>query len=114
MKQERTGGSRRWFESDGFHLVVWYKAAGAVAGFQICYDLGAGEHALTWRKDGGLAHDAVDAGDDTPFSNLTPILVPNGAVPWPKLTEAFEKRSGSLETSLRQLVLTVLQQGGRG
>ncbi|MEY2878560.1 MAG: hypothetical protein RLZZ15_940 [Verrucomicrobiota bacterium] len=64
VKQESGPGSRRWFESDGFELVVWHDAAGAVSGFQICYDFGTGEHALTWRSGQGFEHAEVDSGDE--------------------------------------------------
>ncbi len=116
VRQEGGAGRRRWFESDGLDLVVWQDAAGALTGFQICYDLGHGEHALTWRTDGSFVHDAVDEGDDSPFKNKTPILVSDGAVPWAELTKRFEACSGSLEPALREFIherMVAKRQGGR-
>jgi hypothetical protein len=104
LKQEPAAGMRRWFESDGLDLVVWFDDAGAIAGFQICYDFGRGEHALTWRRNEGCFHHAIDAGDSSPLKNETPILVPDGAVPWTELREAFRDRSPTLDPALRQLV----------
>lgn len=104
MKQERRPGRRRWFESDGFELVVWESAAGACEGFQVCYDLGRGEHALTWRPGTGFAHHAVDTGDDSPLSNQTPILIHDGAVPWAEIGKLFGERGSGLESGLRDLV----------
>ena len=104
VKQERGPGRRRWFESDGFELVVWLDAADHVTGFQIHYDLGGGEHALTWREGRGFAHAAVDTGDATPLKNQTPVLTPDGDVPWFDLARTFDERSGSLEPELRNLV----------
>jgi hypothetical protein len=104
VKQEREAGARRWFESDGFDLVVWFDVRGRMTGFQICYDLGRGERALTWRARGGFAHSVVDGGEDTPLKNMTPVLLPDGEVPWRELTRRFEERSGSLEPALRELV----------
>jgi hypothetical protein len=72
VKQERGTGRRRWFESDGLDLVVWLDASGNVTGFQLCYDFGQGEQALTWREGTGFAHSNVDAGDETPLKNRTP------------------------------------------
>lgn len=83
---------------------MWLDAAGACEGFQVCYDLGRGERALTWRPEAGFAHNAVDQGDDTPFSNLTPILVADGAVPWAEINRLFAERAVTLETELRELV----------
>ncbi|MEO5959193.1 MAG: hypothetical protein ABIZ49_10585 [Opitutaceae bacterium] len=104
VKQERDDGARRWFQSDGFELVVWLDTRGGVTGFQICYDLGKGERALTWRGRSGFVHSVVDAGDDTPLKNKTPVLVPDGEVPWAELARRFDERSATLEPSLRKLV----------
>ena len=90
-------------------LVVWYGTDGAVEGFQLCYDFGSGEHALTWRPTVGFAHSTVDSGSDGPFSNRTPILVPDGAVPWAELARRFTGSSATLEPSLRELVGNQLQ-----
>lgn len=108
VKQERGDGTRRWFESDGFDLVVWYESAGDVSGFLVCYDFGHGEHALTWRRTGGFSHHAVDTGSNTPFSKMTPILVADGAVPWSEITRTFETRGASLEPKLRELIREAL------
>lgn len=95
---------RRWFESDGFELIVWENARGETEGFQICYDLGRGEHALTWRPRVGFAHHAVDTGEETALANLTPILVPDGAVPWSQIEALFGERGRGLEAELRDMV----------
>lgn len=110
LRQERGGGRRRWFESDGFELVVWQDKAGAWEGFQVCYDFGLGEHALTWRPGVGFAHSSIDPGDETPFSNMTPILVPNGAVPWAEIGKLFGERSEGIDAELRELVLRRLAE----
>jgi len=105
VKQE-PGGRRRWFESDGLELIVWYGAAGGIGGFQLCYGSGAGaEHALTWRCGAGFCHHVVDTGDDQPHRNETPVLLPDGAVPWKNLTALFVARSHTLDPDLRELIL---------
>jgi len=105
VKQERRKGRRRWFESDGFELVVWFDQADQLEGFQLCYDFGRGEHALTWRPVVGFAHSAVDSGDNPRGgSKRTPILIPDGNVPWEDLMARFAERSASLEPGLRQLI----------
>ena len=104
VRQERGAGLRRWFESDGLDLVVWQDAAGGLAGFQLCYQSGEIERALTWRPGVGFAHSAVDEGDASPLKNLTPVLTPDGAVPWADIAAQFAERSGSLEPELQQLI----------
>ena len=110
VRQEPTRGRRRWFDDDvlPLELIVWYDTAGEVEGWQICYDLGSGEHALTWRPASGFAHNAVDTGSTGPFGNLTPILVPDGRVPWADLAQRFGDCAVSLEPALRELVTTQL------
>jgi hypothetical protein len=106
VKQERHGGRRRWFESDGFDLVVWNSPMGEVEGFQMCYDLGQGERALTWKPKVGFVHNAVDTGENPAGSGgkLTPILVRDGEVPWERLVARFAERGAALEEGLRELV----------
>jgi hypothetical protein len=104
VSQERGTGSRRWFESDGLDLVIWFDRKGAIVGFQLCYDLGGGERALTWRTDGGFTHSRVDTGDDTPLANRTPVLEPDSPVPWKEIAHLFDQRSENLDPALRALV----------
>ncbi|WP_414663765.1 hypothetical protein [Horticoccus sp. 23ND18S-11] len=111
VHQEQGEGHRRWFESDGLDFVVWYDRSHAIVGFQLCYDLGAGEHALTWRPETGFAHSRVDSREDAPLRNLTPVLEPDSVVPWRAIAARFDERSRDLEAPLRQLVKTQLAHG---
>lgn len=106
MRQEPVEGHRRWFDDDvlPLELIVWYDVGGAVEGFQICYDLGAGEHALTWRPERGFAHSRVDSGSEGPYANRTPILTADGAVPWEDIARRFAGSAAGLEPGLRDLV----------
>ena len=65
---------------------------------------------MTWRPGQGFAHSSVDAGD-TPMggSKMTPILVPDGAVPWAELERRFEGNAGALESGLHDLVRQTLR-----
>lgn len=95
-------------------LIVWLDAAGQPEGFQICY-VGRmrEEHALTWRRQAGFTHNRVDTGDTRPDKNLTPILVPDGEVPWDILRREFAASCDGLEPALRDFVTTRLAEGGR-
>lgn len=113
VKQEHSGGRRRWFEDELVELVVWYRENGAIDGFQICYPgSDQRERALTWREGAGFSHAAVDAGDERPDKNLTPVLVADGAVPWAALIADFDTRSRELEAPLREFVMRHLWRGG--
>jgi hypothetical protein len=111
VRQEPIAGHRRWFDDDvlPLELIVWYDAQDAIEGFQLCYNLGGGEHALTWRREVGFAHSEVDSGSSGPFANRTPVLTPNGIVPWAELTRRFAASSATLEPALRDLVDAHLQ-----
>ena len=106
VRQEAVAGHRRWFDDDvlPLELIVWYDAAEAIEGFQLCYNFGGGEHALTWRPEVGFAHHTVDTGSSGPFGNLTPILVADGSVPWEEMVRRFTASSSTLEPALRELV----------
>lgn len=115
VKQEPGDGWRRWFESEGMELVVWLGPDDRVTGFQLCYDQGHGEHALTWRDGAGFAHSAVETGDLTPLKNETPVLQPDGHVPWAEIARMFDDRSEGLEPPLRQMIHDLLaERAGAG
>jgi hypothetical protein len=111
VKQERGAGRRRWFESEGLDLVVWLDARGNVSGFQLCYEIGLGQHALTWRTGRGFAHSSIDTGDDTPLKNESPVLHPAGNAPWPEIVQLFDQHSGTLAPALRRLIRGKLAAG---
>lgn len=82
-----------------------------MTGFQICYNNGKAERALTWRDGAGFAHNAIDSGSQSPMSNQTPILLPGGKAPWAQLRRLFEEVSDNLEPDLRTIIREKLAQG---
>lgn len=94
-------------------LIVWYRGDGGVDGFQLCYP-GADrvERALTWQARRGFSHARVDAGDMRPDKNLTPVLMPDGAVPWAKLEAEFAARAAGLEPAVRDFVIGRMKERG--
>jgi|SRR6478735_5150001 len=93
---------RRWFQDGGMDLIVWYDAAGAAVGFQLCYEVpGQSERALTWRAQKGFSHARVDGAKN----RLAPILVQDGEVPWEWLQAEFTAGADQLEPAVRDLVL---------
>jgi len=102
------GGRRRWFESDGCDLVVWYEPD-AISGFQLLYVTVRGERALTWRRGAGFSHHAVDAGDRL-LGKLSPVLTACDDPPDPGLAALFSARSGSLEPEIADFVAARLRE----
>ena len=114
VKQEAGAGRRRWFEDGDMELIVWLGQQEQLEGFQLCYR-GAldREHALSWRPRLGFTHSSVDSGDTRPDKNLTPILIPDGAVPWERLRREFAERGAALEPALRDFISARLAEGAR-
>lgn len=108
ISQEKGGGRRRWFESEGLDLVVWYDDGSTLSGFQLIH--GHGSHALTWRPKTGFQHHGIDSGRRAGGMAQTPILVANGVVPWDQLVEEFSFRSKNMESDLRELILSRLKE----
>lgn len=96
---------RRWFFDDYFDLIVWYESDDQIHGFQLCYDKSGRERALTWSREGGFLHTAVDSGETIPTANRTPVLVADGAFPIEKVRREFTTRSSLLPAEIRELVL---------
>jgi hypothetical protein len=107
--RQEPGRKRRWFNAPDIELVVWNDSAVPQAEFQLIYWLPDGERALTWRNRGGFNNCRVDPGDESPFKNESPILHPDGVVPWPYLEGLFRQRAESLDPDLRQHILGRLQ-----
>ena len=99
---------RHWFADDDFDLVVWVTRAFGPVAFELCYDRQRAERALTWSPDRGYAHYRVDAGEDTPTRNLSPILVADGDFPRERIAREFESASGGLDPAIRRFVLARL------
>ena len=112
VRQELGKGLRRWFEGEHYELVVWYQPdAVTIDGFQIIYYHEQKERALTWRAAEGFRHGRVDDGTGSPLKNLTPIVLPNGSIPWPLVRREFDENCAALEPGLREFVRARLEAG---
>ena len=67
--------NRRWFSDDDFDLIVWFDDPATIVAIQLCYDKSSTERAVTWSRQRGHEHFRVDAGEDSPLRNETPLLV---------------------------------------
>ena len=102
---------RRWFTDEYFDLFVWYDPPDRVCRFELCYGKPADEHALSWQEGTGLTHSRVADGEQTPLSNRTPIIVPDGVFPMARVAERFRSSSQGLEPELASLVLGKIRGG---
>lgn len=108
--RQREGESRRrWFTDADMDLTVWQDAGGELLAFQLAYDKSEAEHALEWRRDGGLRHHRVDDGEaETGRYKQTPLLLPDGVIPLKRVVDEFGHRAGALESELRERILAIL------
>ena len=106
---------RRFISDDYFDLYVWYRPDQCFHGFQLCYDKGGQERAVTWIMGKQPSHSTVDTGDDLPTENRSPMLTGGGYFPAAEVIAEFTRRSVHLSPKIRRLVLAKLRQlGGNG
>jgi len=107
-RDEGGRGVRRWFQSDAFDLFLWQDAAGEPVAMHFCYDRRASERVLCWDARSGFSHHGVDAGEFLPGSNMSPLLVPAGSMPWFTVYHRFLAEDGGFNPRLRAFVLARL------
>lgn len=105
-RQIRGEPRRRWFNSSGMDLYVWYDPDGEPLGFQLCYGKPNAEKAFTWFRPHSFSHMKVDHGwNAAPSSySATPLLVPDGLVEPDALLAEFERERIELPKELAALV----------
>lgn len=102
---------RRWFTSSFFDLIVWLGDSGDPSGFQLCYNKGRAERALTWRHPNHYSHMAVDDGEGRAFRHkATPILVADGCFDATAITERFRLECAFVPADVANLVIAVLNE----
>lgn len=96
---------RRWFHGQRLDLIVWLSEEGGISGFQLCYDRGRTERALTWTREGGYSHDRIDDGEGDPTKNQTPILMPDGRFPARAILEELANEAWTVDPGIRRFVV---------
>ena len=98
--------ARRIFVDEYFVLFVWYyKPEMTIKGFQLCYDIGNNEHAVTWQDHAGFTHNRIDSGR---WKNQTPLLVADGIIPIDMITARFKMANTALDAELNEFILSKL------
>jgi len=97
---------RRWFTDEYFDLIVWQTPENTILGFQLCYDKGPGEKALTWQQTGGYTHKGVDDGEGRErYHKMTPILIPDGSFERDPILQRFFDASYTIDPIVRAFVI---------
>jgi len=112
IKQETGEPERRWFSSSDMDLITWHKGY-EITGFQLCYDKGRDEHALTWTSAHGFTHRRIEDGEQKGARHkMTPILVPDGTVDLKRIRDQFDEASSEIDPELRGFVLRIIDSMG--
>jgi hypothetical protein len=105
---------RRWFSSPAFDLIVWFDAADAIVGFQLCYDRLNDEKVLNWKTPDEYSHMAVDDGEGRAGRHkASPILVPGAAFKPGPLSEEFRREAAGIPFEIAGLVLKKISDYSR-
>ncbi|MCI3951571.1 MAG: hypothetical protein K0R53_1068, partial [Burkholderiales bacterium] len=111
IRQTEGRRPRRWFQSNAEDLIVWYAEDGTPAGFQLCYDRGQDERALTWTQQRGYTHHRIDAGEGSALRyKQTPVLVADGTFDATAMSRRFLRVSAGLPREIREFVLVKLAE----
>lgn len=101
---ETVKSGRRWFTDDYFELIFWLDEKQDVESFQLCYDRGRNERALTWNRAQGPRHLIVDQGESSPLKNRTPVLHEGGSFDREDILSRFARASALLPEKIAKFV----------
>ena len=106
--------NRRWFWDELFDLLVWNEDE-EIVGFQLAYESPIGPRVLTWRKEQGYAHQAIDEGDlETTKVGMTRLLVNDGEFDQSRLMREFEERASQIDVQVVAGVLERMREFAKG
>ncbi len=100
---------RRWFSDPALDLYVWYSDNDIICQFQLCYDKGPKEKAVTWEQDKSIVHHSVDDGESGIFRmKSTPILTDDAEFDLGEVKALYQNLGSKLEHDLYQFILDKL------
>jgi hypothetical protein len=92
-------------------LIVWYSADDSLLGFQLCYERGRGERALTWTQKNGYSHLKVDDGETEPLTmKRAAILEPDGVFDPDSVLRVFSAAAVSLPDDIARFVADKIRE----
>lgn len=102
--------AKRWFTDHDTDLFVWLDGSGNINRFQICYNKGHNEHALTWVRNSGFTHHAVDDGEEKVMKmKKSPILIQDGQIDYAGVAGLMEAIGGELPAFIYNFVQDTLR-----
>jgi len=96
-------------------LIIWIDEDEGPAQLQLCYDKGRRrlERALTWQRDVGYKHTAVDDGEiGNGRYKSTPILVADGGFNGERVAKLFTRDGGHLPADIVDFVTARINEFG--
>lgn len=110
-RPSRTDPRRRWFRTRGVDLYVWFDESDQPFAFQLCYEKGVQEFALTWEAEHGFSHTNVDSGSGAGAGMHTSsqLLVGSSDPDLAHIKHVFEHVSDGLPSAVRALVSDALE-----
>lgn len=114
VRQVKGDYLRRIFADRNLDVVIWYKPDKTIYGFQVSYDLGRRERALTWTESRGFFHARVDNGEDSPLSNRSPVLIEDPDFDAARLLPVFALSAQNLPSREKRLMQRKLREYVRG
>ncbi len=103
--------AKRWFTDANTDLFVWVDDDGQIEKFQICYNKGKDEHALSWNREQGFSHHAVDDGEQKVMKmKKSPILVQDGLVDAATINRIVTEQGCELPAFIYNFILHQLNQ----
>ena len=109
--QIENGLKRRWFSAQGVDLIVWFDDFDRPFTFQLCYEAGRKEFALTWEAGVGFSHTSIDSGEHGLYRyKSAPVL--EGSAPFDPIAwrQRFPDIAFSLPSPVRETVQAALDQ----
>jgi hypothetical protein len=104
----------RWWTNKCTDLIVWYKKdRRSPVGFQLCYNKGTDEHALTWTVKEGYRHNRIDDGETRSIAagyKMAAVLVPDGSFDPKRIAERFLLDLGDVDQNTAAFVYARLME----
>ena len=103
---------RRWFCSAVMDLIVWINDKDIPTGFQLCYDKGQTERAITWTNLYGFTHMEVDDGESLFGAGYkaTPVLISGGVIDTYMVNKLFLANGTHLPEDIANFVSDKLRE----
>jgi hypothetical protein len=108
VKQIPGQPSCRWFNDELLDLFVWHDQRGHITGFQLCFDKGTGERALTYSETDGYSLDDVHA-EQSAWDMGSPVLARAAKLPRRRLLALLAERGAEIDSRVLRYIREKLE-----